>query len=263
MTIGNSSVILGLLPYHCYFTYYSIVSTKLLGPFLKLAVCIFLPVVLILWVVAGIVGSILGGILYGFLSPMFATFDAVGEGKTNDGTWSTIKGSFTVVKDFKDVCVHSYYSFMEELRQKDGQYYEIRFLYLLPALMAAVLGFLVDFPMISLIAFCKSPYMLVKGWHRLFHDLVGREGPFLETICVPFAGLAILLWPLAVIGAVLGSMVSSIFLGAYAAVIVYQESSFWYGLCYIVASLSIYDEYSTDVLDMPEGSCLPRFHSAF
>ncbi|MBA0701747.1 hypothetical protein Goari_026884, partial [Gossypium aridum] len=107
--------------------------TKLLGPFLKLAVCIFLPVVLILWVVVGIVGSILGGILYGFLSPMFATFDAVGEGKTNvfihcfyDGTWSTIKGSFTVVKDFKDVCVHSYYSFMEELRQKDGQYYEIR-----------------------------------------------------------------------------------------------------------------------------------------
>lgn len=64
--------------------------------------------------------------------------------------------------------------------------------------------------------------MLFKGWHRLLHDLIGREGPFLETICVPFAGLAILLWPLAVVGAVLGSMVSSIFLGAYAAVVVYQ-----------------------------------------
>lgn len=100
--------------------------------------------------------------------------------------------------------------------------------------------------------------MLFKGWHRLFHDCIGREGPFLETICVPFAGLAILLWPLAVVGAVLGSMVSSIFLGAYAAVIVYQESSFWFGLCYIVASVSIYDEYSNDILDMPEGSCIPR-----
>lgn len=64
--------------------------------------------------------------------------------------------------------------------------------------------------------------MLFKGWHRLLHDLIGREGPFLETICVPFAGLAILLWPLAVVGAVLGSMVSSIFLGAYAAMVVYQ-----------------------------------------
>lgn len=77
-------------------------------------------------------------------------------------------------------------------------------------------------PVITVIAACKSPYMLLKGWYRLFHDCIGREGPFLETICVPFAGLAILLWPLAVVGAFLGSIVSSIFLGAYAGVIVYQ-----------------------------------------
>ncbi|KAF3536526.1 hypothetical protein Bca4012_052402 [Brassica carinata] len=100
--------------------------------------------------------------------------------------------------------------------------------------------------------------MLFKGWHRLFHDLIGREGPFLETMCVPIAGLAILLWPLAVAGAVLGSAVSSIFLGAYAGVVSYQESSFYYGLCFVVASVSIYDEYSTDILDMNEGSCFPR-----
>ncbi|KAE8734594.1 Detected protein of confused Function [Hibiscus syriacus] len=220
--VGNSSIILGLLPYHCYFTYYSIVRAKLLGPFLKLVIFVFLPIVLILGVVVGIVGSIFGGILYGFLSPIFATFDAVGEGKTDvffhcfyDGTWSTVKGSFTVVKDFCDVCFHSYNSFMEDLQQKEppnGQYYEIRILYLLPALIAAVLGSMADFPVISLIALCKSPYMLFKGWHRLFHDLIGREGPFLETICVPFAGLAILLWPLVVVGAVLArwSLVSSL-----------------------------------------------------
>lgn len=95
-------------------------------------------------------------------------------------------------------------------------------MYLPGSLLAAILGFLVDMPIISLIALCKSPYMLFKGWKRLFHDLIGREGPFLETICVPFAGLAILLWPLAVAGAVLGSIVSSIFLGAYAGVVAYQ-----------------------------------------
>lgn len=89
-----------------------------------------------------------------------------------------------------------------------------------------MLGFLIDMPVISLIAMFKSPYMLFKGWHRLLHDLIGREGPFLETICVPFAGLAILLWPLAVVGAVLGSMVSSLFLGAYAAVVVYQVGTY-------------------------------------
>jgi hypothetical protein len=95
-------------------------------------------------------------------------------------------------------------------------------LYLPAAVIAGVLGLIVDFPLISLIALCKSPYMLFKGWHRLFHDLIGREGPFLETICVPIAGLVIILWPLAVAGAMLASMVASIFLGAYAGVVVYQ-----------------------------------------
>lgn len=94
------------------------------------------------------------------------------------------------------------------------------------AIIAGVLGVLVDVPLISVIAIFKSPYMLFKGWHQLFHDLIGREGPFLETICVPFAGLAILLWPLAVVGAVLGSILATIFLGAYAGIVVYQVRIF-------------------------------------
>ncbi|KAL9256335.1 putative membrane protein [Drosera capensis] len=174
----------------------------------------------------GIVASLIGGAAYGFLSPIFATFDAVGPGKTNDdGTWSTVQGSFTVVRDFKDVCYFSYLSFMDDLQCKepvDGRYYEIRVLYLPSTVLAATFGVFLDLPLISLIALYKGPYMLFKGWQRLIHDLIGREGPFLETICVPFAGLAILLWPLAVTGAVLASVVASVFLGAYAGVVAYQ-----------------------------------------
>lgn len=268
MSVGNSAVTLGLWPVHLCYTYYCILSTKQLGPVLKLVLCPLILVLLIFWPIIAVLGSILGGAAYGFFSPMLATFQAVGEGKTNqffhciyDGTWDTVKRSFTVVRDFLDMCYHSYFSIMDDLRVQGlaaGKYYEIRLLYVPGALIAGVLGFMVDMIVISIIAICKSPYMLFKGWHRLFHDCVGREGPFLETICVPFAGLAILLWPLAVAGALLGSMVSSIFLGFYAAVVVYQESSFWLGLCYITASLSIYDEYSNDILDMPEGSCFPR-----
>ncbi|CAI9758552.1 unnamed protein product [Fraxinus pennsylvanica] len=264
MMIGISGIILGLWPIHLFYTCYCILRTKQFGPVLKVVLCICTAVISILWPPVGIVSSILGGAAYGFLAPMFATFQAVEEGKTDklyhcicDGTWDTVEGSFTIIRDFMDVGYHSYFSIMDDL-WSEGKYYEIRLLFLPLALIIGVLGAMVDLPVISIISFCKSPYMLFKGWHRLFHDCIGQEGPFLETICVPFAGLAILLWPLAVAGAVLGSMVSSIFLGAYAAVIVYKECSIWFGLCYIVASLSIYDEYSNDVLDMPEGSCLPR-----
>lgn len=37
-----------------------------------------------------------------------------------------------------------------------------------------------------------------------------------------------------------------------------QESSIRMGLNYIIASMSIFDEYSNDMLDMREGSCFPR-----
>uniref|UniRef100_A0A7C9EH49 Uncharacterized protein n=1 Tax=Opuntia streptacantha TaxID=393608 RepID=A0A7C9EH49_OPUST len=268
MAVGNSAVILGLWPIHFFWTYYCIIRAKQVGPVLKilLSPCIF--ILLILWPVVGILASILGGALYGFLSPMFATFDAVGEGKTNefyhclyDGTWSTIQGCFTVVRDFKDICFNSYFSIMDELRNRgppDAKYYELRILYVPGAVLAGVLGILFDVPVISLLALFKSPYMLFKGWQRLLHDLIGRAGPFLETICVPFAGLAILLWPLAVVGAVLGSIVSSVSLGAYAGVVAYQESSLLMGLCYIIAAVAIFDDYSNDILDMPEGTCFPR-----
>ncbi|RWR72118.1 hypothetical protein CKAN_00031900 [Cinnamomum micranthum f. kanehirae] len=251
MTIGNSAVLLGLWPAHAIWTCYCLARAKMLGPFLKILLCIFIFFLLVLWPIAGIVGSILGGAAYGLLSPLIATFNAVGEGKTNqfihcilDGTWSTVKGSFTVVRDFKDVCFHSYFSVMDDLRLQEpssGKPYEIRLLRLPGALFVGMLGIMVDMPVVTVVALYKSPYMLFKGWHRLLHDLIGREGPFLETACVPFAGLFILLWPLAVMGAVLAS-----------------ESSIRMGLKYIIASMSIFDEYSNDMLDMHEGSCFPR-----
>ncbi|KAK3002365.1 hypothetical protein RJ639_020320 [Escallonia herrerae] len=179
------------------------------------------------------VGLLLLGVIKGLvLCPLICLIMTVGNsaiilvyGQRTDGTWDTVQGSFTVIRDFGDVCFHSYFSIMHDLRHQgppEGKYYEIRLIYLPGAVIAGSLGVMVDFPVISLVALFKSPYMLFKGWHRLFHDCIGREGPFLETICVPFAGLAILLWPLAVVGAVLGSTVASIFLGAYAAVIVYK-----------------------------------------
>ncbi|KAI3501015.1 hypothetical protein L1887_36845 [Cichorium endivia] len=267
LTIGNSTIVIGLFPVHVVWSYFSILSAKRLGPVMKVVACILFTPVLAFWPVAIIVGSIVGGLAFGFLGPMFGTFKAVGEGKTDqfrhciiDGTWDTVERSFTFVRDLLDVCFYSFFSMMEDLRKQglpDAKI-EIRVVYCPVSILLGLVGVLVDFPVITVIAALKSPYMLFKGWHRLFQDCVGREGPFLETICVPFAGLAILLWPLAVAGAVLGSMVSGIFLGLYAAVVCYQESSFYLGVCYIVAALSIYDEYSNDVLDMPEGSCFPK-----
>jgi hypothetical protein len=96
---------------------------------------------------------------------------------------------------------------------------------LLPCCLLVILvGVPFDMVLITSIAIWKSPYMLFRGWKRLLEDLIGRKGPFLETECVPFAGLAIILWPLAVLGAVLAATIVSPFLGLYSGVVVHQVS---------------------------------------
>ncbi|GLT72044.1 hypothetical protein SLA2020_440150 [Shorea laevis] len=266
--IGNSAVILGLWTAHFVWTYYCVAKTKKLGPVLKAVVLVSLPVPLVLWPVFGIVGSLLGGIGYGFFVPLLATFEAVGGNVTDkfyhcflDGWWSTIKGGCMVVQDFTDFCFHSYFSYMDELIETvlpDEKPMDIKLSKLPSCLLASLIGVPVDMLLITIVALWKSPYMLFKGWKRLLEDLIGREGPFLETVCVPFAGLAIILWPLAVVGGVIGAIVSSFFLGLYSGVIVHQEGSLQFGLAYIVAVVSLFDEYVNDLLALREGSCLPR-----
>lgn len=270
LSIGNTLVYLGLWPAHVVVTYYSVARTKKLGPVLRVVVLLILPVPFLLALVSGISGSILVGLGYGFLTPLVATFEAVREGREDkfvhcftDGVWDTIEGSCTVVRDFTDFCYHSFFSYLKDFRKDPApnvQPFEIKVLDLPGCIIVALLGVLLDVPSISCVAFVKSPYMLIRGWRRLLQDLLGREGPFLETVCVPVAGLAMLLWPLVVVLCVACAALSSIFIGLYGAVVVYQESSFRCGLAYIVAVVAQFDEYTNDLIYLREGSCLPRPH---
>ncbi|KAD1605681.1 hypothetical protein E3N88_42556 [Mikania micrantha] len=238
MTVGDSAIVLGLWPAHVIWAYFCILSAKRLGPVMKLVMCILIAPPLVLWPVCVVVGSIIGGLAYGVLGPVFGTLQAVGEGKTDkfrhcvtDGIWDTIKWSSTFVRDLMDVCLYSYFSMTDDLRKQDppGGRIEIRVVYVPIAIFVGLLGFVVDFPIITVLAALKSPSC---------------------NLIVAFA----------VAGAFLGSMLAGIFHGFYAAVVAYQESSFYLGICYIVAALSIYDEYSNDILDMPEGSCFPKYN---
>ncbi|KAF8409789.1 hypothetical protein HHK36_005868 [Tetracentron sinense] len=267
IVIGNSAVILGLWPAHVLWTYYCVAKTKRLGMVLKILLLISLPVPMVLWPIFGIIGSLLAGVGYGIFTPLIATFEAVGEKVTDkllhcsvDGCWSTLEGSCTAVRDFTDFCFHSYFSYMDELSDKvptDEKPIDIRLSKLPSCLFVSLLAVPIDVLLITAVALWKSPCMLFKGWQRLFEDLIGREGPFLELVCVPFAGLAVILWPIVVVGAIITAFICSFFLGFYAGVVVHQEDSLRMGLAYIVSVVSLFDEYTNDLLYLSEGSCLP------
>ena len=64
--------------------------------------------------------------------------------------------------------------------------------------------------------------MLLKGWYRLIHDLITREGPFLEIACILIAGLTIILWLIVVVSSIVLAVFMNIIIGLYASVVVYQ-----------------------------------------
>lgn len=265
---GNVGVILALFPNHVAWTVYTLLKTPRFDAPLKVAFLFGLPGLFGLWLGLSIGGSILVGIGYGFFAPWISSFEAFRqEDESNkffhsivDGTWGTIKGSCTVVRDFADLCYHSYPLYLKELREtpSSNELRRLRFIHVPACIIVGILGIIVDVPLYTAIAIIKSPYMLFKGWQRFIHDLVSREGPFLETACIPIAGLTILVWPIVVIGSVILAIVSSIFIGLYGSAIVYQERSFKRGVAYVIAMVAEFDEYTNDWLYLREGSVFPK-----
>ncbi|PSS30780.1 hypothetical protein CEY00_Acc06065 [Actinidia chinensis var. chinensis] len=266
---GDGLIIAVLFPVHLFWSLFCILRTKKFGPYMKCLLILILPIPIVLWTISGLIGSLITGVLVGFGWPFMETFRVISkEGVPirmrvkrcfTEGLRSSIRGACTIVRDFNDFSFHSFFCVTDELMKAKGEEpIELKVLQIPGCILAAFIGILVDVPVISVITLYKSPVLLLKGWYRLVQDLIGREGPFLETMCVPFAGLWILLWPFAVVLAIIVGIISSFGYGCYAAVVAYQESSTCRGLLYVVASAALFDEYTNDLLYLREGSCFPR-----
>ncbi|GMI76878.1 hypothetical protein like AT4G37030 [Hibiscus trionum] len=268
LIIGNLGVILGLLPPHIAWTVYTIIRTDRCDAPLKVAILIALPALFGIWLALSIAGTVIVGVCYGFFTPWVSSFEAFRHDNESkrffhcvvDGTLDTVKGSCTVVRDFYDLCFHSYPLYLKELRESpvSNELRTLRLIHVPGLIIVGLLGLIVDIPFFTIIAIVKSPYMLFKGWFRLTHDLISREGPFLETACIPIAGLTILLWPIVVIGSVLMAIFSSFFIGLHGSVVVYQERSFKRGVAYVIAMVAEFDEYTNDWLYLREGTIFPK-----
>ncbi|KAG8384394.1 hypothetical protein BUALT_Bualt04G0113500 [Buddleja alternifolia] len=268
LILGNLGVILGLFPAHVAWTVYTLLKTNRFDAPLKVAILLGLPALFGIWLALSIAGSVLVGVGYGFFTPWISSFEAFRQGDESnnfyhcivDGTWGTIKGSCTVVRDFADLCIHSYPIYLKELRENptSNELQPLRFIHVPACIIVGLMGLIVEIPLYTAIAIVKSPYMLFKGWQRLLHDLISREGPFLETACIPIAGLTILMWPLVVIGSILMAIFTSFFIGLYGSIIVYQERSFQRGVAFVIAMVAEFDEYTNDWLYLREGSILPK-----
>nr|KAJ0204679.1 hypothetical protein LSAT_V11C500262840 [Lactuca sativa] len=183
-----------------------------------------------LWPVVSIAGSLLSGIGFGFFSPLITTFEVIGTDHKDkcfhcfvDGCFSTLEVSCTVVRDFTSFCFHSYFSFVDDLSEE-----------------IPVDDKLVDIWFIKLSKLPKSLFII----------------PIAITIDIPMiTGVALWKSPyMLIIGwkRLLEDIIGreGLFLET--------EDSIKFAFAYIVVVVSLFDEYTNDLLYLREGSCFPR-----
>ncbi|KAK8687208.1 hypothetical protein V6N13_086036 [Hibiscus sabdariffa] len=237
LIIGNLGVILGLLPAHIAWTVYTVIRSNRCCPPLKVAILIALPALFGIWLALSIAGTVIVGVCYGFFTPWVSSFEAFRHDNQSerffhcvvDGTWNTVKGSCTVVRDFFDLCFHSYPLYLKESRESpvSNQLQTLRLIHIPGLIIVGLLGLIVDIPSYTIIAIVKSPF-------------------------------DILLWPIVVLGSILMAIFSSFFIGLHGSVVVYQERSFKRGVAYVIAMVAEFDEYTNDWLYLREGTIFPK-----
>ncbi|TXG59528.1 hypothetical protein EZV62_014101 [Acer yangbiense] len=244
IVFGDIGVAIGLWPLHLFWSTFSVARTKKFGPYMKCLLILLVPVQTMLYIVVGSFASMVMGVGYGFIWPVMETFRAFSkegvpfctrvENCFTEGTWSCVLGACTIVRDFADFSFHSYFSVVDELLESKGEEpIELKVLILPGCLLSATLGILVDLIVIPAIVVYKAPILLFKGFW-------------------------ILLWPIVVVLGIIAGVFSSFGFGCYAAAVAYQENSTKRGLLYVIASASVFDEYTNDLLYLREGSCFPR-----
>ncbi|KAJ8546150.1 hypothetical protein K7X08_018733 [Anisodus acutangulus] len=153
LIIGNVGVILCLFPAHVFWTIYTLdlfcPKTNRFDAPLKVAFLFALPALFGIWLGLSIASIV--GIGYGFFAPW-------------DGTWGTIKGSCTAVRDFADMCYHSYPMYLKELCHSPASLdlQPFRFIHVTGCIMVGLMGLIVEIPLYTAIAIVKSPFMWFK-----------------------------------------------------------------------------------------------------
>ncbi|KAF5961205.1 hypothetical protein HYC85_002414 [Camellia sinensis] len=253
LIIGNVGVILGLFPSHVAWTVYTLVKTDRFDTPLKVAFLFALPALFGIWLGLSIAGSVLVGVGYGFFAPWVSAFEAFRQEDESkkffhcivDGTWGTIKGSCTVVRDFADFCYHSYPLYLKELRESpsSNELQPLRFIHVPGCIIVGLMGLIVEIPLYTAIAISRRP---ISG--NSLYPNCRFDNPYVATCCH---------W------SIIFAVFSSFFIGLYGSVIVYQERSFKRGVSYVIAMVAEFDEYTNDWLYLREGSILPNRHYLF
>ena len=172
IVLGMTGTAIVWLPHDFYLTYFTIITSKRIGPRVKCVIAVLALPALLLWVPLVFIVSV--GVLLGLSIgyPVYEVADKIWDGKACDpaimGT-GVFSKCVEFVKDFWEFNSKSYFEFLEEMRSvnADGSVFEIYFSDIQRGVLIGLLSMLIDGVCISCLAILK----LVPGICRVLYEL--------------------------------------------------------------------------------------------
>lgn len=232
--LGCTFTAIIMLPHDIYYTYYTILSTKKIGPNLTILGLLLLPIPLLIWPVLVLLCSTISGFSVGLFSPIADTFNDRYE-LFCGGITNAFERAFTHVKDFWRFNANSYFSYLAEIRDyKLGigeKPFDISIIQLIVGTIVGTTGSIFDGICFSFIAVIYFIPMLFTGYSKLwkqFCDYISRfKAHCLEFVwfCILFPSfiLANALMPglVAILSCII--IIAGLFMGLSSAVKAYED----------------------------------------
>ncbi len=226
-TVVIVGMTLALLPCDIYYSYRSFMTTPRLGPNIKIAIAILLPVPIVLWPAVAAIGALVFSLLFSLFYPVDVTFD---ENKPlcYGGIPEVFNGIFNEFpKVFWTTNLNNYFNFLEDYRIRplaDNEHpFDIPMYWIPLGIILAAMGIAVVVPAAALIVVIK--YIPAVCWLYIhMYDAYCKANEFVWQVVLflPFiAANALIPFVVLLMGAIF--ILVSIFMGATAATTAYQK----------------------------------------
>jgi len=171
VTLCDTVIAIIYLPHDIWYTYYSVLSSSLIGINLKVLAFLLLPIPLLTWPISVFFACLLGSFVYGLFAPMVYLFDD-SVNLCYGGIAKTVDGSIVAIKEFFKFNSKAYFGYLRDFRTQQlpeaGQPFDIKILEIFVGVIFAFFGvFAVGIP-IAILSIIKFLPTLLRGYYYLW-----------------------------------------------------------------------------------------------
>jgi hypothetical protein len=245
-----------LLPHDIFYSFYTLAVTNRIGPNLKVAAMLLLPLPLCAWPLFVLVGTVAGWLVYGLFGQILEDRCSLEQAGAMLGNTSTF------IVDFYDFNTKSVFEYLADCRRRsEGAPFDIGICQILVSLLQGTVCVVVETATYACLGALKLPFVMLRcEWFLVSGYINMRTADECRIVCCPCWIVSLLVTPVLCIFAYALAILSG-FGAVNCAICAYGTGNFVNGFKMMANHIHDFDEKTSSIIINDQASsCFPEFH---